>query len=997
MVTRQSLLEGLLKERGQIEPSQRQDSTTEQRLRRAQQIAQVGNFELAADGSPTHWSEECFRIIGLEPESELPDREYYIEHVIYPEDREFSQQTIRQALSECAGFSYEYRVLHPDGSIRWVHSRGEPICDEAGKLVSIEGTLLDITEWKLAADATSQLNIALSNAVPGISRLDTAGRYDEVNEFYAGSLGYQPHELIGHDWSSTVHPDDMFDAVQAYEAMRRDGKAEFEARAVRKDGSQFHKRVLMVRIDDADGVMTGHHCFMRDITERKQFEQELRLSAEVMENMAEGVCLVRASDGCLVFTNSRFEELFGYDPGELIDQHTGVLNAPGEVASNETAEKISRAIEETGFWSGEIHNIRKDKTPFWTHSSVSTFEHSQHGTVRVGVVEDITERKQAEKALHESEAQFRILFDNAPDAIFLLRDGLWTDCNQAALSMLGGSREQIVGHGPIEFSPELQPDGTPSDVKVIAIIQAAMENGSKQFEWVHRRLDGTEFFAEISAVAMTIHEQRTLFATVRDITERKLAEEVAREKQAQLDGVLENVDAIILEGDPLEFHYVGGQVEKILGYPKEMWTEHPDGPGGFWFEILHVDHADKPEFCRQAIERGEDHSFEYRLIAKDGTPVWFYDSVSVETRDGKPVKSRAVMIDITERKQAEDEIRQSEENYRSLMENHLVGIAVVAKDEIVFVNQQMCVITGFEVREMIGHAPAEFLVPNDKATASSRIESLMEGSPEYHSEYQSVRKNGTTVPLEVASRSIQYQGKPALLSVITDIGERIQSEEEARKHRDEQAHVSRVSTMEEMATGLAHELNQPLSAIALYSQLAGSIVERPNFESGELKDIVGKLEAQAMRAGHIVRRLRNFLRKTDSTRVSIDLNIVIADVAKFVDPVVRQAEITLDLDFDRQTLYGHVDEIQIQQVLVNLIKNAVDAMAETPPNLRRVKVSSRLLEDGRLEVAVQDSGEGLPDDELQQAFNAFFTTKQEGLGMGLPISRSIIEEHGGKL
>jgi PAS domain S-box-containing protein len=150
--------------------------------------------------------------------------------------------------------------------------RGEPICDEAGKLVSIEGTLLDITEWKLAADATSQLNIALSNAVPGISRLDTAGRYDEVNEFYAGSLGYQPHELIGHDWSSTVHPDDMFDAVQAYEAMRRDGKAEFEARAVRKDGSQFHKRVLMVRIDDADGVMTGHHCFMRDITERKQFE-----------------------------------------------------------------------------------------------------------------------------------------------------------------------------------------------------------------------------------------------------------------------------------------------------------------------------------------------------------------------------------------------------------------------------------------------------------------------------------------------------------------------------------------------------------------------------------------------------------------------------------------------------------------------------------------------------------------------------------------------------
>ncbi len=229
------------------------------------------------------------------------------------------------------------------------------------------------------------------------------------------------------------------------------------------------------------------------------------------------------------------------------------------------------------------------------------------------------------------------------------------------------------------------------------------------------------------------------------------------------------------------------------------------------------------------------------------------------------------------------------------------------------------------------------------------------------------------------------------------VTERKQAEEEARKQRDELAHVARISTMGEMATGIAHELNQPLAAISLYSDAARVLAGRSDSDPHDLQEILAKLEDQAIRAGDIVRRLRDYVKKNGSVRVSADLNTLVQDVAKFVEPDIHKAEAILVLKTQEPSPSVLVDRIQIQQVLVNLIRNAVDAMQETPSGQREVIISTRTLQDGRSEVAVTDAGKGLAEDELEKAFNAFFSTKQEGLGMGLPISRSIVEAHGGKL
>ena len=241
---------------------------------------------------------------------------------------------------------------------------------------------------------------------------------------------------------------------------------------------------------------------------------------------------------------------------------------------------------------------------------------------------------------------------------------------------------------------------------------------------------------------------------------------------------------------------------------------------------------------------------------------------------------------------------------------------------------------------------------------------------------------------------------PAWSSVfvaLTDITERKRAENEAQEHRDELAHVARISSVGEMATGIAHELNQPLTAAASYSFAAKTIVNGDDTGSQQLREIFEKLENQVIRAGSIVRRWRNYLKKTESSRLPIGLTMLIRDVATFMELDIRQAETTLTVNCVEPSPNVLIDEIQIQQVLVNLIRNAIDAMKETAVGRREVTVSTRILHAGDAEVTVSDVGAGLTEFGVDQIFDAFSSTKQDGMGLGLAISRSIVEAHGGKL
>ncbi len=208
---------------------------------------------------------------------------------VHPDDLGWVTQAVQEHFAKKTPYySTEHRVLCKDGTYKWILDRGQALWDETGNVVRMAGSHTDISDRKQAEVEIRELNAALANAVEGISRLDQQGRYINVNKAYAQMVGYQPFEMIGKDWKETVYPEDLDKLLVAYQQMLADGKVKTEARGVRKDGSIFYKQLVMISAYDEQKQLTGHHCFMKDISDRKQAEEELKNQRqELMRSNAE--------------------------------------------------------------------------------------------------------------------------------------------------------------------------------------------------------------------------------------------------------------------------------------------------------------------------------------------------------------------------------------------------------------------------------------------------------------------------------------------------------------------------------------------------------------------------------------------------------------------------------------------------------------------------------------------------------------------------------------
>lgn len=227
--------------------------------------------------------------------------------------------------------------------------------------------------------------------------------------------------------------------------------------------------------------------------------------------------------------------------------------------------------------------------------------------------------------------------------------------------------------------------------------------------------------------------------------------------------------------------------------------------------------------------------------------------------------------------------------------------------------------------------------------------------------------------------------------------ERKRAEQKARQHEAELAHMARLNIMGEMAAGLAHELNQPLSAIVNYAHGCVRRLRSHGDSSAELLDVLEQVCTQAERAGEIIRRVRNFVRKQGPQRAPVDINALIGEVASFIESDVNRDRITLRFELTQGLAPVIADKIQIEQVVLNLLRNAIDAIKSAASYRRELILHTEPRGDGTVEVSVSDTGVGIPEDMMEHVFEPFVTTKRDGMGMGLSISRSIIDTHGGRL
>ena len=243
-----------------------------------------------------------------------------------------------------------------------------------------------------------------------------------------------------------------------------------------------------------------------------------------------------------------------------------------------------------------------------------------------------------------------------------------------------------------------------------------------------------------------------------------------------------------------------------------------------------------------------------------------------------------------------------------------------------------------------------------------------------------------TADLEASNQSLKIE-----------MGERRRAEEETRQHQEELAHVARVSTMGEMATGLAHELNQPLGAIANFAEGSLRLIESDRANLADLRTALTEVSDQAQRAGRIIHRLRSFVATGEPKKERHQLRPLVEELVDLVATDFRQEQIDFHLDVPESLPAVLVDGIQTQQVLLNLIRNAIESLQQVDFDHRRIDVTARPSNNGMVTVSVLDTGAGCPPESMARIFEAFFTTRKSGIGMGLSISRSIVKAHGGNI
>jgi two-component system, LuxR family, sensor kinase FixL len=258
-------------------------------------------------------------------------------------------------------------------------------------------------------------------------------------------------------------------------------------------------------------------------------------------------------------------------------------------------------------------------------------------------------------------------------------------------------------------------------------------------------------------------------------------------------------------------------------------------------------------------------------------------------------------------------------------------------------------------------------------------------------------KDGSEFPVEIGISRIQGEKGILVLAVIVDISARKQAEAESRQYREELAHLGRVELVTEMATAFAHELNQPLSGIMNNASAGRRFIAKGRADMPRLDRLLDAIVMDTRRAGEIIRSIRAMVRKGEGARISVNLNSIIADVIQLVHSDALERHCTVISNLDPNLPAVSANPVLIQQVLLNIVINALDAMRQTPTAERRVTISSRQHACDQVWISVRDHGTGLPWENPDRIFEPFFSTKHDGLGIGLSIARSIISSHGGVL
>ncbi|MGQ0681138.1 sensor protein FixL [Bradyrhizobium sp.] len=403
-----------------------------------------------------------------------------------------------------------------------------------------------------------------------------------------------------------------------------------------------------------------------------------------------------------------------------------------------------------------------------------------------------------------------------------------------------------------------------------------------------------------------------------------------------------------------------------------------------------------------AVDSGARLDIAFSIVTRPAGRHWIRLRAGVvRAEDGQPRHLSGLALDIDEQKQVEEALRTRETHLRSILETIPDAMIVIDSRGIMeFFSNAAERQFGYTAGEAIGQNVSILMPEPDSTHHDAYLERYrVTGDRRIIGIGRIVtgkRKDGTTFPMHLSVGETRSGGETFFTGFVRDLTEQQQTQHRLQELQSELVHISRLSAMGEMASALAHELNQPLAAISNYMRGSRRLLAAstdPNRD--KIESAMDRAAEQAMRAGQIIRRLRDFVARGESEKRVESIAKMIEESGALGLTGAREQGVSLQFELDRKHDLVLVDRVQIQQVLVNLFRNALEAMAASPR--RRLVATTRPVADEMIEIAVADSGTGFADGVESNLFQTFFTTKETGMGVGLSISRSIIEAHGGKM
>ncbi len=589
----------------------------------------------------------------------------------------------------------------------------------------------------------------------------------------------------------------------------------------------------------------------------------------------------------------------------------------------------------------------------------------------------------------------RGVMDTIPGLVWsALPDGDFEFCNQRWLDYTGMSFNEIKGAG---WTAAVHPEDL-NDLRE-KWRTALLQSSSLEAEARMRRADGRYRWFLIQAVPLRDSGGRIIrwYGTNTDVEELKVAQEELRKQTSRLDQLFEQApEAVAVLSTDDSIVRINKEFSRMFGYEADEVIERS-------IDDLIVPEADVPtsKAYTRLLKQGGRVEVETVRRRKDGTRIDVsLLAISVRTASGEQVVNYAIYRDITERKRAQERLRESEARFQVMADTAPVLIWTTGTDGLCnYFNKPWLEFTGRTLEQEVGTGWLQGVHPDD-------VQGCFDGFlPAYHArkpfsmEYRLRRADGE-YRWVIESGIPRYTGGGEFAGYIgsnIDITElkRVEAERE-RLHELEAdlAHTNRVSMMGEFAAALAHELKQPIAAALMDARTCVRWLRADAPDVAEGCDAALRMINDATRAAGILDRVRSLYSRDTANRERLDLNEVIREIIVLLQEKAIRTSISIRTELDAGLPRITVDRVQLQQVLMNLILNGIEAMRDTTGDLT---VTSKITENDRLLISVSDSGVGLPAGEVNRIFDAFFTTKVQGTGMGLSICRRIIEAHGGRL